>query len=130
MFKIKRTEENAKIPKKKEHFWNKYSNAEITERDNNENDNRTDGTNVDDRSIAKNMWLDLNAKDKIDENLKELFGEEWSIDIIWQKIQVVFWIVGAYFSVRFIWYILAFLSKKIQLAGPKNLLKTSSPSDE
>tara|TARA_B100001996_G_scaffold240200_1_gene185675 strand:+ start:260 stop:637 length:378 start_codon:yes stop_codon:yes gene_type:complete len=125
MFKIKRTEENAKISKKKEHFWNKYQNAENTN-----GGARYEGTNVNDRSIAKNMWLDLNAKDKIDENLKELFGEEWSIDIIWQKIQVVFWIVGAYFSVRFIWYLLAFLSKKIPLAGPKNLLKPSSPEGE
>ena len=116
MFKIKRIEENAKIPKK-EHFWNKYSNATIVETDT-EEDSRS---NV--PSIAKNMWTGLDTKTTIDDNLKELFGEDWSLDIIWQKIQIVFWLVAAYFSLRFAWYLVAFFSKSIQLGGPKNLLK-------
>lgn len=123
MFKIKRIEENAKIPKK-EHFWNKYKDATIVESDQNPQDDvRLNGDTENEKSIAKNMWENLKTKKTIDDNLKELFGDDWSLDIIWQKIQIVFWLVAAYFSLRFAWYLVAFFSKSIQLGGPKNLLK-------
>ena len=126
MLKIKRMEEKLKLPNgKKEHFWNKYENPEVTEFDISQGstDERLSGSLRSDRSIARNMWDDLNLKNNVNEILEETFGQEWNIDILWQKIQVVFWIVGAYFMIRFGWFLLAFLMKPLQLGGPMNLLK-------
>ena len=126
MLKIKRMEEKLKLSnEKKEHFWNKYENPEVTEFDISQGntDERLSGSLRSDRSIARNMWDDLNLKNNVNEILEETFGQEWNIDILWQKIQVVFWIVGAYFMIRFGWFLLAFLMKPLQLGGPMNLLK-------
>jgi len=128
MLKIKRTEEKLKLSnEKKEHFWNKYENPEVTEFDISQEektkDERLSGSLRSERSIARNMWQDLNVKNNVNEILEGTFGQEWNIDILWQKIQVVFWIVGAYFMIRFGWFLLAFLMKPLQLGGPKNLLK-------
>tara|TARA_B100001094_G_scaffold265717_1_gene268300 strand:- start:2591 stop:2989 length:399 start_codon:yes stop_codon:yes gene_type:complete len=128
MLKIKRTEEKLKLSnEKKEHFWNKYENPEVTEFDISQEektkDERLSGSLRSERSIARNMWQDLNVKNNVNEILEGTFGQEWNIDILWQKIQVVFWIVGAYFMIRFGWFLLAFLMKPLKLEGPKNLLK-------
>ena len=109
MLKIKRMEEKLKLPNgKKDHFWNKYENPEVTEFDISQGntDERLSGSLRSDRSIARNMWDDLNLKNNVNEILEETFGQEWNIDILWQKIQVVFWIVGAYFMIRFGWFLL------------------------
>lgn len=128
MLKIKRMEEKLKLSnEKKEHFWNKYKNPEVTEFDISQEektkDERLSGSLRSERSIARNMWDDLNLKNNVNQILEETFGQEWNIDILWQKIQVVFWIVGAYFMIRFGWFLLAFLMKPLKLEGPKNLLK-------
>ena len=118
MLNIKRTEENCKVSKR-EHFFNSYPDATGS------GERPVGDGNIDDYSLAKKMFTDLQLRVRIDEQLTEIFGNGWSLDILWQKIQMVFWVVGFYFSVRFLFYLIFFVNKSLKPGGPNDLLKTT-----
>ena len=123
MLNIKRTEENCKVSKK-EHFFNSYPDATGSGK-------RPVGhDNPGDYSLAKKMFTDLQIRVRIDEQLTEIFGNGWTLNVLWQKIQMVFWIVGFYFSVRFLFFLIFFFNKTLKPGGPIDLLKTTGETTQ
>ena len=56
-------------------------------------------------------WLDI--KNRINNNLVKHFGEEWSIENIWEKLKIALWIWVYYHISICIWYIIAYSARNI-----------------
>ena len=56
-------------------------------------------------------WLDL--KNRINKNLVKHFGEEFSIENIWENLKIALWIWVYYHIAICIWYIIAYSARNI-----------------